>query len=346
VDVEKRWPRPSDDAERVAALRALGVLDHPADEDLEALVRVASYVCGTPSAAVNLIDKERQWAAALHGPGAKQMPRDESMCGWAILQPGVTYVPDASHDAVFADHPHVTGMLGSVRLYAAAPVVVASGFVVGTLCAYGEQPGQLSPTQIDRLSDLAQVAARILELRNTVDTVAQAAVRDPLTGLRNRSIFDQALQRALGLYTEGVGHPGVLYLDLNGFKLINDQHGHHAGDQVLKAVGARLRGSVRDTEVVARIGGDEFAIVVQVPSGEGTESRLRLIADRILGVLAAPITLDDGTEVEVGASIGLAVAQPGDSAEALLGRADAAMYAVKVPTRRSVDDRLAGKGTR
>lgn len=345
MDVDHRWPRPSDDAERVAALRDLGVLDRPADEDLEALVRVAAYVCGTPSAAVNLIDDRRQWAAALHGPGGQEIPRDESLCGWAILQPGVTYTPDASRDAVFAGHPHVTGLLGSVRLYAAAPVV-ASGYVVGTLCAYGERPGRLTPVQLDRLADLANAAARILELRRTVDTVAQAAVRDPLTMLRNRTIFDQVLGRALGLYAEGVGHPGVLYLDLNGFKPINDRYGHRAGDLVLKAVGARLCGSVRDTELVARIGGDEFAIIVQVPSGQGTVARLRTIAERILARFEAPIALADDVEVSIGASIGLAVAEPGDTAETLLARADAAMYAVKPPSGRATQHRLIDEGVR
>lgn len=334
MDDVKRWPRPADDVERVAALRALGVLDSPEDEDLEAVVRVASYVCGVPSAAVNLIDEDRQWQAAAYGVRRGEVPRDDSMCGWSILQPGVTYTPDASHDDVFSTNPFVTGRLASVRLYASAPVRITSGYVVGSLCAFAEEPGQLSQTQMDRLADLAATTARILELRQTVGTVAQAAVTDPLTSLRNRAAFAEALRRALGLYDQGVGRPGVLYLDLNGFKPVNDTYGHHAGDAVLRAVAGRLLGSVRESEMVARLGGDEFAVLVEEPTAAHIHDRLSAIAARITDRLAPPIVLGDGVEVSVGAAIGLALAEPSDTPEGLLERADAAMYAVKVPSHR------------
>lgn len=329
-----RWPRPADDAERVAALRALGVLDTAEDEDLDAVVRVATFVCGVPSAAVNLIDADRQWQAAAYGFKRGEVPRDDSMCAWSILQPGVTYTSDASQDAVFANNPFVTGRLASVRLYASAPVVIASGYVVGSLCAFGEEPGELSRVQIDRLADLASTAARILELRQTVGTVAEAAATDPLTSLRNRAVFGEALRRALGLYGQGVGRPGVVYLDLNGFKPVNDTYGHRAGDAVLRAVAGRLLGSVRETELVARLGGDEFAVLVQEPTAQRIEDRLGAIAGRISERLAPPIVLGDGIEVTVGAAIGLAVAEPDDTPEGLLERADSAMYAAKLTSHR------------
>lgn len=333
MDEEKRWPRPSNDAERVAALRDLGVLDCPADEDLEAVVTVASYVCGTSSAVVNLIDEDRQWQAAAHGCERGEVPRDDSMCAWSILQPGITYTPDASRDDVFADNPFVTGKIASVKGYASAPIAVGAGYVVGSLCAFGDEPADLSPQQLERLGDLATAAARILDLRQSLGRVARAAATDPLTSLRNRAVFKEALRRSLALEAAGVGWPGVLFLDLNGFKQINDTRGHQAGDMVLCAVADRLRDSVRDTEVVARMGGDEFAILVQAPTEAEASARLRALGTRVGERLAAPIALDDGTEVGVGASIGVAVGEPDDTPDSILVRADAAMYAVK-PSRR------------
>lgn len=340
MHADRRWPRPSDDVERVAALRDLGVLDTPADQDLEAVVRVASYVCGTPSAVVNLIDEDRQWQAAAHGCERGEVPRDDSMCAWSILQPGITYTPDASHDDVFADNPFVSGRIASVKAYASAPIAVGAGYVVGSLCAFGEEPADLSPQQLERLGDLATAAARILELRQSLGRVAQAAATDPLTALRNRAVFKEALRRSLALQADGVGWPGVLFLDLNGFKPINDTHGHQAGDTVLCAVAGRLRDSVRETEVVARMGGDEFAILVQAPTRGEASERLRAIATRVGERLAAPIALDDGTEVAVGASIGFTLGEPDDTPESVLVRADAEMYAVKQPSRRGRVDGL------
>jgi diguanylate cyclase (GGDEF)-like protein len=341
VGTPRRWPRPIDDAARVAALHQLGVLDRPADADLEAIARVASYVCGTSAAAVNLIDEERQWQAAAYGVRRGEVSRDDSMCGWAILSDGVTYTPDASQDGVFADHPFVTGRLGSVRLYVSAPVTIDPGHVVGTLCAFGEEPGQLSEVQIRRLSDLADAAARILELRRTLGTFARAATTDPLTGLPNRAVFLETVRQGLDLHARGVSWPGVLYLDLDRFKPVNDEHGHHAGDTVLRAVAARLLQQLRGTEVATRLGGDEFAVLVEDTDRDRLESRLREVGDRLGEALAGPIRLPRG-EVVVGASIGSAIAAGDTSPEALMTRADLAMYAHKARTglssRRIVDE--------
>jgi diguanylate cyclase (GGDEF)-like protein len=330
-----RWPRPSNDAERVAALHALGVLDTPEDVDLAAVTRVASYVCNVPTAVVNLIDEDRQWQAAAFGSERASVPRDDSMCAWSILQPGVTYTRDASHEQVFADNPFVDGRIASVRLYASAPVVIDSGFVVGSLCAFSERPGELSREQIDRLADLAAAAARILELRKGLGEMSEAAAKDPLTGLRNRAVFRDALRRSLGLYHDGLGRVGVLFLDLNGFKPVNDQYGHQAGDTVLVALAGRLGNSVRDSELVARMGGDEFAVLVQAADDTELDERMATIAARVAARLEEPVPVSDGVEVVVGAAVGRATAMPEDTPESLLARADAAMYAVKRPSIRA-----------
>lgn len=152
-----------------------------------------------------------------------------------------------------------------------------------------------------------------------------AASHDPLTGLLNRRGLDRVLEEA-GESGEALG---LLLLDLDGFKLINDRHGHQAGDDLLKQVAMRLKGVVRPGDIVARLGGDEFALVIR-----GVEDAVALseIADRAVSVVMAPFMLM-GQFVSVGASVGVSVKSERDSehwtAEALTRAADQALYGAK-----------------
>ena len=123
----------------------------------------------------------------------------------------------------------------------------------------------------------------------------------------------------------------VMYLDLDGFKQVNDGLGHHAGDLVLKAVADRLRKTMRHGELVARLGGDEFAIVVE----NATSSASAALAQRTIQLLSEPYPLSTGATVSIGASVGIVFATSDASFELLMKRADAALY----------DAKEAGKGT-
>jgi diguanylate cyclase (GGDEF)-like protein len=328
--VSKPWPRPVDDDERVTALRELEALGQPRSAELDALARLASYVCGTPTAVVNLIDRETQWQVAAHGTEPTDASRDEAMCGYSILSQDVTYTPDASQDEVFADNPFVTGQIAEVRLYVAAPLVFRSQ-VVGTICAFDSRPAELSTEQIDRLRDLADTTTRLLDLRRTAGELARAAIRDPLTGLPNRSLFEEALQRAMARRGRAVTSPGVVFVDLDEFKPVNDTYGHAAGDAVLREVAHRMLGSVRATDLVARLGGDEFVVLVEEsPDDHTAERALEHVAARVGAAIDGTFTLPDGTTIVLTASVGHAAAEgDDDTGEALLERADAAMYARK-----------------
>ena len=167
----------------------------------------------------------------------------------------------------------------------------------------------------------------ITAIKESEATAQHLAVHDALTGLPNRVRFTERLAGALALLDERLGLVAVCYVDLDGFKDVNDQHGHEAGDVVLRVIAQRLLAGVRTHDLVARLGGDEFAVLLTSLRSEGeAEPVLR----RMLSALREPIRLADGAEVSIGASIGIAFApHHGRQAESLMRLADSAMYHAK-----------------
>jgi diguanylate cyclase (GGDEF)-like protein len=319
------WPVPADETERVAALHAFGVLDQPRQADLDAAARLAAYVCGTPTAVVNLIDSTRQWQAAAHGTEPGEVPREESMCRFTVLGTDVVYTPDARHEQRFADDPFVVGPRAQVRLYASAPLLTSDGHAVGTVCAYDEEAGRLDETQLGLLRDVADQVMALLELRRTAAALARAASRDPLTGLANRRTVEAAVANAIARAERGLGTPSVVVVDLDGFKDVNDQLGHRAGDTLLRCVADRLTSTARAVDTVGRLGGDEFVVLLEHTGGPGATAALR----RLRASLEDGLTDHEGNPLDVGASLGITTYRPGDSVASLLARADAEMYADK-----------------
>lgn len=152
------------------------------------------------------------------------------------------------------------------------------------------------------------------------------AERDPLTGLLNRRGIEHRLGSALTTIPDGRGL-ALMMIDLDGFKQVNDKMGHEAGDRVLEAAARRLEAVMRRTDLVARIGGDEFLVVLCSLESADTA---RFIASKIVGTLARPIGLGSGLSANIGASVGVAyTSTPSDTPEDLMRRADDAMYDAK-----------------
>ncbi len=158
------------------------------------------------------------------------------------------------------------------------------------------------------------------------EAIRHQALHDPLTGLPNRTLFNDRLAQALVRRARSGGHLAVMIVDLDGFKTVNDSLGHLTGDALLVAVAQRFGFALRDLDTVAGLGGDEFAILVDDLDSPDQAAR---VAQRVLDALALPLQLAD-REVGIGASIGITVAQrPDTAAEVLLSNADAAMYRAK-----------------
>jgi diguanylate cyclase (GGDEF)-like protein len=165
------------------------------------------------------------------------------------------------------------------------------------------------------------------ELRLNEEQLALQAHHDPLTGLANRKLLGDRLNVAMAHAKRNQQGFAVLMLDLDGFKPVNDRYGHAAGDSVLQSVALRLTSTVRGVDTVARVGGDEFVLILDAVSDGNT---MMSIARKVRDVLSTPITLDTGEIVQIGTSIGLAIYPvDGTNVEELLTAADNAMYATK-----------------
>jgi diguanylate cyclase (GGDEF)-like protein len=177
-------------------------------------------------------------------------------------------------------------------------------------------------------ADILAVALRRLARE---ERQRHAALHDPLTGLPNRALILDHLGLALARAPRQSSPVGVLFVDLERFKLVNDTLGHGAGDELLVAVAGRLAGVLRPSDTLGRLGGDEFLVVCEDIGGEADA---RAVAGRLAAVFRAPFRLA-GQDVQVSASIGLAVSKPGSEPAALVGEADAAMYASKHARRQA-----------
>ncbi len=161
------------------------------------------------------------------------------------------------------------------------------------------------------------------ELRALTATLAERAIHDPLTGLANRTLLEERLRAVLARDARSGASTAVLFLDLDDFKAVNDQHGHAMGDLVLRTVATRLAASVRPSDTVARLGGDEFVVLAEGADAASVEllaERLRTAATSSIGPL----------DLQVGVSIGIALSHRGDAEPTgLLNAADHEMYAAK-----------------
>jgi diguanylate cyclase (GGDEF)-like protein/PAS domain S-box-containing protein len=199
----------------------------------------------------------------------------------------------------------------------------------GVLDIHSTARHRFIPQDVHFAQAVANVLADAIARHSTDETLRHRVLHDSLTGLPNRLSFVEALTNALHRSVASGSPVGILFLDLDHFKLINDSLGHHAGDELLRAVAPRLRSHLRPGDLVARFGGDEFGVLVDRLADE---EEAIAIADRVAGAFASPYAMG-GVDHFVTASIGVAVARPTDrqpvSADLLIRDADAAMYRAK-----------------
>jgi diguanylate cyclase (GGDEF)-like protein len=301
----------------------------PLEGVLETIVSAAGELLGDDAPALVLIDPDDPgWLtfAAQRGYDAVLAEDDGSrhrvgtgVTGRAVAEARVIVVED------YPSMPDARApwLRHGLQAAMAAPVH-EDGRVIGSLLLSSFRPGRVfSRAEQDMLSSFAEHASLALTDARRVDTMLHQALHDALTGLPNRALFTDRIQHALVQGRRRGTACGVIFLDLDRFKTVNDSLGHGAGDELLVAVARRIAESLRSADTAARLGGDEFAVLLE---DLGHVDEAVLVAERITAALSAPIVVS-GREVYVKVSLGIAVG--GNEASELLRQADVAMYRAK-----------------
>jgi len=307
---------PTNEAERLHALRALDILDTPAEERFDRVTRLAKRMFNVSIALVSLVDENRQWFKSKQGLDAEETPRDISFCGHAINQDRVLVVNNALDDERFFDNPLVMDD-PKIRFYAGYPLMLTPEIKIGTLCLIDSEPHELSTEDAALLEDLGAMIED--EIRST-----HIATLDELTRISNRrgvTILAEKLINMCGRIKKSVT---VVLFDLNKFKAINDTYGHKEGDDVLAAFAQALLASSRDSDAVGRWGGDEFVAIISDADVAGVE---KLLAR--LRVNLAQRVSDKPYDVSFCAGHATCTWDQIESFEAMVEQADAAMYCNK-----------------
>ena len=245
---------PENDDQRLDTLHSLNILDTPAEERFDRLTRLAKRLFDVPISLITLVDRERQWFKSNQGLDITETSRDISFCGHTILGDVPFIINDTTKDDRFVDNPFVINN-PNVRFYAGHPLHYLKDSTIGTLCIMDNRPRNFDEDDIRLLKDLAVLAEReLMEI--------QLATVDELTKISNRRGFLSIAQNSLELCNRKRIPLTLVFLDLDQFKRINNNHGHAEGDRVLTAIAQTMKETIRDSDVYGRIGSDEFAILL------------------------------------------------------------------------------------
>lgn len=251
-------PNPaSGETMRLQTLNAQKILDTPQEERFDRITKLAQRLFDVPVALFSLVDENRIWFKSRQGLESTEMPRAGALCDDALRHETVFVVEDATKDKRFCDNPVVTGAPG-VRFYAGFPISAQDGSRLGTLCVLDTVPRHIAPEDIELMHDLGQM------IEDELSTLTMATT-DEMTKLANRRGFRMIAEPMIAL-CQRAWHPAtVAMFDLDGLKQINDEFGHEAGDSAIKDFAKLLLKVFRDSDVVARVGGDEFCVLLTDP---------------------------------------------------------------------------------
>ncbi len=316
--IDPHRPAASDEEERLRALRNYDILDTPAEESFDRITRIARSIMQAPIATVSLVDRDREWFKSRQGLQMQESSRLISFCTHTIQRDEPLVVPDTLRDPRFRNNPHVTHGT-QVRSYVGVPLRTSTGHRIGALCIMDVKTREVTRAQLDSLQALARLAMDEIELRKlaTVDFLTGAAARQTFLSV-GKTEFQRARRHNSALT--------CVAFDLDYFKNINDTYGHAAGDQVLTEVVSLCRAMLRSSDVIGRIGGEEFGILLPETTAASAVSLSEQIRKRIESLVVQHST----DQIRLTSSFGVATLSAQDrSFRSLLARADKALYGAK-----------------
>ena len=334
-------------SQSVSAARSVEELTRPLLEMLEA-------VTGLESTYLTSIDEAQGVQHVLYARNSSTMqipegltvPWHDTLCKRA-LDEGRTFTDDVA--GCWGDSQAAREL--NIRTYVSTPVRMGDGTLYGTLCAASANSHVLTPEGERILTLFAYLIGQQVEREQLIQKLLSAnqqlatvAATDPLTGLPNRRALVEALERmfAHGLRQQmGVQ---IAFIDLDGFKAINDTHGHEVGDQLLMAIAQRLQGLLRAEDMAARLGGDEFVVAsLSAHTGQAAEAAQEALAQRIAQATQGHFDLPGATLDYTGPSVGVVTITPDRNhrVEDALRLADQTMYRVKLARRLAHAPRIA-----
>jgi diguanylate cyclase (GGDEF)-like protein len=320
-----------EEEDRLKILESYHILDTEEERAYDDLTYLASTLCATSTALITFIDRDRQWIKSRVNWGKRENPRDVSFCAQAILEPAsVTQVCDAATDVRFAHYPCVANA-PHVRFYAGVPLLTREGAALGTICVMDEIPRLMTGDQEEALRCLARQVMAQLELRVSVSELEQQTLIDPLTGSWNRRAYQRMLREEWAKASRTGAPLAMLMIDIDHFKMLNDKHGHPAGDVALKQVARLLTKNLRPTDRLVRYGGEEFCCLLPECSIREAE----VIAERARDAISSAQWEHRPVTVSIGVSETLPIVD--DEPNLLIARADSALYLAKNSGRNRVN---------
>ena len=314
---------PKNEAERLHALRTLKILDTSYEERFDRVTRMAQRMFDVSISVVSLIDENRQWFKSKQGLEVFETHRNISFCGHTINQDELFIIPDAAQDKRFFDNPLVTGG-PKIRFYAGCPLKLRQGINIGTLCLIDTKPKNMDADDQQLLKDLGDMIEQ--EIKSI-----ELATLDELTLISNRRGFLTMVDHCLKVCRRNKKSMSFIFFDLNKFKAINDDYGHHEGDFVLTTFAQVMLNSFRDCDVIGRLGGDEFVAMLSYSDAEKADIAL----ERFIAALAqVNKTLNKPYKIEYSIGVRHFQHDTHKSIEAMIQEADAAMYEHKKSTAR------------
>ncbi len=284
-----------DEIDRLEAVRSFVFHSEGPTPELEALAKLGQQVFGVSRAAVHIMDEDWLRIASQAGIIVQECARDIAICDRVVDSQKLLVIQDLKDHPVLSDLPYVKGE-PHFRFYAGAPIELEPGIIVGTFCLLDTKPRAIETVDIQNLAQFATLGGALLRLQRANFELAasehglrQAAITDPLTGFYNRGGLDYIVDMRLASAAAAERPVGVLSIDMDDFKGVNDRFGHPVGDKVLKEASDRIRDCLPPDSAVIRMGGDEFVIFLDNIADLGD---LQRVADDLLHAFRIVFEID------------------------------------------------------